>query len=52
MTANQHSSWRNNTDNMMTRLGISAIRRVNAFVVKDTLTSLYNALLVHILIIY
>jgi hypothetical protein len=46
VTVDQHLSWKSNTENICKKItaGISAIRRVNPFVDKDTLVSIYNAI--------
>ena len=45
-TIDQHLSWKSNTENIckIITAGISAIRRVKPFVEKDTLVSIYNAI--------
>jgi hypothetical protein len=42
----QHLSWKSNTENICKKItsGISALRRVKPFVNKDTLISIYNAI--------
>jgi hypothetical protein len=42
----QHLSWKSNSENIGKKItaGISAIRRVKPFVDKDTLISMYNAI--------
>ena len=46
VTVDQHLSWKSNTENICKKItaGISAIRRVKPFVDKDTLVSIYNAI--------
>ncbi len=46
VTVDQHLTWRNNTENICKKItpAISAIRRVKSFVDKDTLISIYNAI--------
>jgi hypothetical protein len=42
----QRLSWKSNTENICNKItsGISALRRVKPFVNKDTLISIYNAI--------
>ena len=46
VTVDQHLSWKSNTENICKKItaGISAIRRVKPFVDKETLISIYNAI--------
>ena len=46
VTVDQHLSWKSNTENICKKItaGISAICRVKPFVDKDTLVSIYNAI--------
>ena len=46
VTVDQHLSWKSSTENIWKKItaGISAIRRVKPFVDKDTLVSIYNAI--------
>ncbi|XP_046851131.1 uncharacterized protein LOC124444556 [Xenia sp. Carnegie-2017] len=47
VTLDQHLSWKKNTDNICKKIasGISALRRAKDYVHKDTLLSIYNALI-------
>ena len=51
VTAGQHLTWKNNTDNICKKItsGISALRRVKEFVQKDTLITIYNSIFIHTL---
>ena len=46
VTVDQHLSWKSNTENIFKKItsGISALRRVKDFVDKQTLLSVYNAI--------
>ena len=46
ITVDQHLSWKSNTDIICKKItaGISAIRRIKPFVEKETLISIYNAI--------
>ena len=46
VTIDQHLSWRTNTENICKKItsGISALRRLKEFADKQTLLSVYNAI--------
>ena len=46
LTVDQHLSWKSNTENICNKItsGISALRRLKEFVDRQTLVSVYNAI--------